>query len=305
MTHPDYGHRSGVLIACSGPAEVQDAETGPGGAFASKASAHLNYAIADVEWLARDLYGPPVMGEDCLRDKVLLREATRAAVLGAVSDASDRLNAHNDHSRGGTLDLHFSGHGFPNGDLCLADGPLSPDELADAWSEGNSGGQTRHIRVVLDCCFAGMTLARLYLHPRHWSTYVLRDAWAASLPSEEAFELPRVGHGVLTYVRTRPDPLTILGRSQEEGCQPSQEELQEANRANRETPHYLTNGRQHALDFINGHAVSVLGGHRDAYLELGDREWSLDELAAALDELPRRRNAIRASEAHVRSASPR
>lgn len=289
MPHPDYGHRSGVLIACSGPAEVQDPVAGPREEFASKASANLDYAIADVEQWARDLYGPPVMGKDCLRERVLLREATRGEVMQAVTNASDHLNAHNDHSRGGTLDLYFSGHGFANGDLCLADGPLSPDDLADTWSEGNASGETRHIRVVLDCCFAGMTLARLYLHPGHWSTYVLRDAWAASLPSEEAFELPRVGHGVLTYVRTRPDPLTILGRSQVEGRHPSEEELRQANRADRETPHYLTNGRQQALDFINGHAVSVLGGHRDAYLELGDREWSLDALAAAFDELPRRR----------------
>lgn len=73
------------------------------------------------------------MGEDCLRGNIALEEATRASVLDAIAEASARLNSHNDHSRGGTLDFYYSGHGFGGGALCLADGPLDPDELADAW----------------------------------------------------------------------------------------------------------------------------------------------------------------------------
>lgn len=289
VPHPDYQHRSGILIACSGPAETTGGEAGPAGAFASKSQADLSYAIADVEKIASIFHAPPRIGGECLQEKILLREATRDDVLRAIIEASNQLNAHNDHSTGGTLDVFFSGHGYPNGDLCLADGPLSPDELADAWTKGNTSGQRRHVRLVLDCCYAGMTLARLCLHPGHGASYMMRDAWAACLPSEEAFELPRLGHGVLTYTHTRPHLLEIMMRCQEEGRQPTEEEIRVASRANRETPHYLTNGRQHALDLINGHAVHVVGGHRDASLELFGRDWSLEELAAALDGLPKRR----------------
>lgn len=58
-----------------------------------------------------------------------------------------------------------------------------------------------------------MTLARLYVHREYTDAYILRDAFAACLPSEEAFELSRFGHGVLTYVRTRPSPRRILNRA--------------------------------------------------------------------------------------------
>lgn len=288
MPHPDYAHRLAVEVACSGPAEEAATVEGPLGPIGSKASAHLTYAIADVRaWSSLD-DGPPPMGEDCLRGRIAVEEATRVDVLDAVAEASSRLNAHNDHSSGGTLDFYYSGHGLPDGALSLADGALHAEELAEAWVRGNTHNSIRHIRFVLDCCYAGMVMARLLLHPGHWSSYVLRDGWAASLPSEEAFELPRLGHGVLTYVKTRPDPLAIVDDWKASKHEPSEEELRGLRRIDRETVHYLTNGRQHALDLINGHAISVLGS-RHGYLELGDSEWSLNELVDALDGLPRQR----------------
>jgi len=257
--------------------------------FVSKAHAHLEYAVADVEAWAQDTYiAPPPMGEERLRHKTILPEATRQGIVDAIADANDRLNAHNNESAGGTLDFYYSGHGHPNGDLCLADGPLSPDELAECWVLGNTSGQRRHIRLVLDCCHAGMTLARLCLHSGHWESYVLRDAWAASLPRQEAFELPKFGHGVLTYTMLRPDPLELIETSRAEGREPTDRELKEIRKTVRESTQYLTNGAQHALDMINGHYVSVMG-LPGAGIELLDQTWTLDELAAALDALPRRR----------------
>jgi hypothetical protein len=228
------------------------------------------------------------MGVERLRHKTVVREADRQRVLEAVADASDRLNAHNHESDGGTLDFYYSGHGLSNGDLCLADGPLSPDELADSWARGNTGGQTRHVRLVLDCCHAGMTLARLYLHSAHWKFFVLRDAWAASLPGQEAFELPKFGHGVLTYTMLRPDPLQMVEGLRDEGRELTAGDFREVRKTLRESTQYLTNGAQHALDMVNGHHVGVLG-KSNAGIELLDRDWSLDELAAALDALPLRR----------------
>jgi hypothetical protein len=228
------------------------------------------------------------MGEERLRHKTVLQGATRQQIVDAIIDANDRLNAHNHESAGGTLDFYYSGHGHPNGDLCLADGPLSPDELAEGWVRGNTSGKTRHIRLVLDCCHAGMTLARLYLHPGHWESYVLRDAWVASLPSQEAFELPRLGHGVLTYTMLRPDPLHLVERMHGEGPEPTDDHIRQIRKTLRESTQYLTNGSQHALDLINGHYVSVTG-MSNAGIELLDRTWTLDELAAALDALPGRR----------------
>lgn len=289
MPHPDYSHQAAVLIACSGPAQSAEFGEGPAGPFASKAQTHLEYAVADVEAWARNTHtAPPPMGEECLRHKTVLREATRRDVLDAVAEANDQLNSHNDHSRGGTLDIFYSGHGDPNGDLVLADGPLAPDDLADLWGRGNSSGDCRHVRLVLDCCHAGMTLARLIVHPGHWSAYVLRDAWAACLPGQEAYELPRLGHGVLTYTRVREDPLAIVNRIRDAGREPTAAEIKLVQQTNHESTQFLTNGGQHALHLINGHFIGVIDKSQ-AGLELGDREWPLADLVTALDELPGRR----------------
>ncbi len=108
-----------------------------------------------------------------------------------------------------------------------------------------------------------MTLARLCLHRGHSeSAYVLRDAWVASLPSQVAFELPKLGHGVLTYTMLRPDPLHMIETSRAEGREPTDRELKEIRKTVRESTQYLTNGAQHALDMINGHYVSVMGLQR-------------------------------------------
>ena len=288
MPHPDYCYQVAVLAACSGPSLSAPTWGGPAGTFVSKAGTHLEYAVADVEAWARVMYlVPPPMGEARLRLKTILPEATRQGVLDAMADAGDRLNAHNDQSAGGTIDFYYSGHGYPNGDLCLADGPLSPDELADCWVRGNNSGQTRHIRLALDCCHAGMTLARLYLHRGHWASYVLRDAFAASLPSQEAFELPKLGHGVLIHTMLRPDPMSMVGKIRQEGREPTDREIKEVLKAMRESTQYLTNGAQHALDMINGHHVGIKG--KGGGIELLDQAWTLDELTEALDALPGRR----------------
>lgn len=276
-----------MLIACSGPAQSAESGEGPRG----RSHPRLKLIWSTRSPTLRRGHGthtaPPPMGEECLRHKTVLREATRQDVLDAVAEAHDRLNSHNDHSRGGTLDVFYSGHGDPNGDLVLADGPLAPEGLADLCGRGNSSGDCRQVRLVLDCCHAGMTLARLIVHSGHWSSYVLRDAWAACLPRQEAFELPRLGQGVLTHTRLREDALAIVNRIRGAGREPTPAEIKLVQQTNRESTQFLTNGRQHALDLINGHFVSVIG-NRQPGLELGDQEWPLADLVTALDELPRR-----------------
>jgi uncharacterized caspase-like protein len=293
VPHPDYAFKAAVLTACSGPAWSAPSCEGPAGTFASKAKAQLKYAVADVEGLARGFYGAashPIVGKVRMQHKITLQETTRQELIDAIADANDRLNAHNHESRGGTFDFYFSGHGRPNGDLCLADGPFSPDELAECWVRGNTGREMRHIRLMLDCCHAGMTLARLYLHPGHWGSYVLRDAWAASLPSQEAFELPKLGHGVFTYTRLRPDPLSIMNKIRDEEREPTAKDIKALRKAEKETTQFLTNGAQHALNMINGHHVSVVGLESRPALELEDQtSWSLDQLVAAFDALTSRR----------------
>jgi hypothetical protein len=207
MPHPDYRYQAHVLVACSGQAELAPAGDGPRGKFMSKSQTRLAYAVADVRaWDDRFSSGEEAGFKDEVDFRVLLEEASHSDVRQAITEAVDRLDHHFDDSTGGSLNLVFSGHGHANGDLALADGPLSPNELMEWCASGRAGqnGKTRHLRIVIDSCYAGATLARLLLHEAHWKGVVIRDGYAACLPSEEAYELDRLGHSVLTHTMLRP-----------------------------------------------------------------------------------------------------
>lgn len=291
MPHPDYGHQAYVLVACSGEGASAVGGQGPQGKFISKAKTRLSYAVADVRaWqshFASD--SGPVGVMDVVNHHLLIEEASTADVEAAIAEVVARLDFHFGTSHGGSLNLVFSGHGFENGDLCLSDGALSIDQLMEWCAAGRAGeaGKTRHLRVVIDACYSGMALARMLLHPTHWSKVVLRDAFASSLPSEESYELDRLGHSVLThtmvgaYASVLPPP---PGRDDW-----SEREHREWRRAQRETAQYLTNGQQHSLDVINGHHVALRGaGGR--FMDVDpDAAMQLDELRDALDSLKARR----------------
>jgi hypothetical protein len=284
MPHPDYRYQADVLVACSGQAELASAGDGPRGKFTSKSQTRLAYAVADVRaWHDRFSSGQESGFKDEVDFRVLLKEASRSDVRQAVTEAVDRLDHHFDDSAGGSLNFVFSGHGHANGDLALADGPLSPNELMECCASGRAGQnrKMRHLRIVIDSCYAGATLARLLVHEAHWERVVIRDGYAACLPSEEAYELGRLGRSVLTYTMLRPYRAAF---PPPEGW--SEAEIREVRRAWRETTQWLTNGRQHALDLVNGHFVCLLGSRRKG-VEIGPQ--ALDELLEALDELGKRR----------------
>jgi hypothetical protein len=156
------------------------------------------------------------------------------------------------------------------------------------WCAAGRAGEndkTRHLRLIIDSCYAGLTLARMLLHPNHWAKAVIRDGLAACLPSEEAFELSSLGHCVLTHTRLRPYASAL---PPDNGW--TAEEYRHWRAAQRETTQYLTSGQQHALDVINGHNIRLIGS-RSKHIELTDmgEELEVDRLREALDNLPRAR----------------
>jgi hypothetical protein len=294
MPSPDYRYQTYVLVACSGgSAEAAEGE-GPRGKFVSKAQTRLAFAVADVHaWGNHFGDGEEAGFKNEIDFHVLLQDATHPEVADAIAEAVDHLDFHFDDSKGGSLNFVFSGHGYPDGDLALEDGPLSADQLMEWCTAGRAGqnGNTRHLRLVIDSCYAGLSLARMMIHPTHWTKAVIRDALAACLPSQEAFELPSVGHSVLTYTRLRPyaNEMPPSGSStEEEHRRWMDEEYPHWRAARRETTQYLTNGRQHALDLINGHAIG-LASNAGRSVDVADwpEKIELDKLVVALDHLPR------------------
>jgi hypothetical protein len=246
----------------------------------------LRYAVADVEaWAGRFRDGEHDEGDivDC---HLLLKQPTASQLSDALAHAVERLDFYFEESAGGSLNLVFSGHGSRQGDLVLADRLVSPDELMEWCAAGRAGGsgKTRHLRTVIDSCHSGLTFCRMLLHQHHWKRLVIRDGYAACLPSEEAFEIRSLAHSVLTYSMLRPGRSLVWDVPNLTG-----DELREVRKTLRESTQWLTNGEQHAVDMINGHSISLFGtqsGGRPPIKVLGIA--SLDELTEAVDSLASR-----------------
>lgn len=288
MPHPDYRIQANVCVASPGPDEAPTIGDGPRGKFYSKSQTTLRFAVDDVRAWAVRFQGGEHGHKDVVNHHVAMEAATADQLRDGIADAINRLDFYFEESAGGSLNLVFSGHGTAAGDLVLANRLVSPDELMEWCAGGRAGenGKTRHLRIVIDSCYSGLMLCRLLLHPHHWARLIVRDGFAACLPSEEAFELRSLEHSVLTYSMLRPGHrLWFKGLGELNA-----DEVREVRASNRETTQYLTNGQQHALDVINGHAISLVGG--TPLVEV-PANITLDELVEAVDSLPKRKRKRR------------
>lgn len=118
-----------------------------------------------------------------------------------------KTEAYNDlNFDGGLLNFCFSGHGREgDGALCLAnDTFLTPDDFLDFCLETRRaapGTERLRIAVMLDSCFSGAFILRVLeaLLYEHDDDLVPEYLLASSMPDEESFELPSIGHGLSTF----------------------------------------------------------------------------------------------------------
>jgi hypothetical protein len=175
VPHPDYRYQAHIGVAVAGPDDAPTTGGGPRGKFYSKSQTTLKYAIDDVEAWAASFRTPEHGYEDVLDCHLLVKQATASQLRDAIAHAVERLDFHFEESSGGSLNLVFSGHGSPQGDLVLIDRHVSPDELMEWCAVGRAGdsGKTRHLRIVVDSCYSGLTLCRMLLHRDHWKRLVV------------------------------------------------------------------------------------------------------------------------------------
>lgn len=267
LPKPDYLFRAGVLIAASGLGSGKVAD-GPFGRRVSRDGASLKFTEADAaawkrtfEDEAEDIphYGGPAPFY------TVLIHPTIAQVKQAVLDCHDFLDQFGSSATwgGGSLHFVFAGHGTTRGDLVLSDGKLSADDLMISLARRTPGSRIgRRLGVVLDSCYSGLTLARLITHEAHRREALLVDAFAAAMHDEMAWEVGDLGHGALTYAMTARRPLTIGGDSELALAIETQDEMAIRRIMYKVAPNpvsYLTQGDQHSLDLVNGHALEVKG----------------------------------------------
>ncbi len=281
MPKPDYNFTASIVIACEGPSDGQ-IRKGPGGLRRSRDGAKLNYVLSDAR------YWSETFDEDSPHHHVVLLEnPTRAEVIDAIAEAGDFLRHYKDEPEwfAGQINLAFAGHGTKSGALVLADAELSPDEIAETIVEYTWPREQNSLRfsVVLDSCFSGKTLAKLLVHPFHGEHYLLIDGFAAALHDEYAWELEELEHGAFTFTMRNPGNAHVdrnrLARAVNENDETYLRLALQGFVPNPVT--YLTEGEQHSIDLINGHAMEIKGcGTVDLINEV-----TLDQLIEKIEQI--------------------
>lgn len=269
MVQPDYRYQAGVAIGCEGP-DAGLVRTGRLGVRRSRDGARLEHFLADARhW--REAFKHNNEGGRDERPSgvdpfvVLLENPSRAAVVDAMAECGAFLHAFRDRPdwSGGSFHFSFAGHGTDAGDLVLADGALSPDELAElvTASVDPNPPAKRRLGLVLDSCFSGLTLARIMLHPLRRSQLLITDGFAAAMHDELAWELDALGHGALTFTMANRRNAHVdrdrLAKAVEQG---DETYLRLALQGFVPNPvSYLTDADQHSLDLLNGHWLEIKG----------------------------------------------
>jgi hypothetical protein len=289
--HQDYLYQAGIAVGCEGPGPGV-VRTSPVGMRRSRDGAHLQNVLADARhWHEAFLADAESWSEErrgCDSTRfILLENPRRAEVEDALVECGQFLHQFSDRPdwNGGSLHFAFSGHGTDKGELVLADGEFSPDELIEliAATVDPNPPKRRRLGLVFDSCFSGLTLARIIVHPAHGSRVSIPDGFAAALHDEFAWELDSLGHGALTFTMQNPGNAHVdrnrLAKAVEQGDEAYLRLALQGFVPNPVT--YLTEGDQHSLDLTNGHWLEIKGwGGVDV---LGDV--SLDELLHALERI--------------------
>ena len=210
-----------------------------------------------------------------------------ADIEDGIKRIRDYLRDEQNHEEGREIGvgIGYFGHGEAgNGAWVLPSSNFTATDLTAMLSEYLPAKEFGHrsVDLFLDSCFSGAFLAEFLAsqsQPNYSGVHVY-DAFAATMPDEEAWEIDDLEHGAFTY--------TLKNQGNRHY---SQDELAQAVKTN-DIPAlrrylqgfvpnpvtFLTEGDQHSLD-VDKYRVRVMGGGET---ELPDRAFSADELIAAL-----------------------
>jgi hypothetical protein len=277
----------------------------PAGTRRSKDGADLDYTTADgaffVEYLPTHSSDGREVADGQYAEYEKMPGRCAHLIDPSVAEFEEALRVANEYvsrykdSRqwdGGGVSLCYSGHGAElTGALVLKDGEITGDQLAEVVAKDlPDDGAERGVELLLDSCFAGAFLADFLsasTFPSLRNKITPRDIWAASLHDELAWELPELSHGALIFTLKNPGNAHVdfwkLGEAVHDNDQDYIRMALQGSVPNPVT--YLTEGDQHSIELINGHALQVKGV---GYFELPFDQFSPVQM---MDTLERARDA--------------
>ena len=242
-----------LSLSCSGP-DKSTTRTGPTGVIQRRDSADLKFTTGDVDWL-HSHFMEPRPDSATIEKRFRCVNPQKADFLRTIDEAIAHLAQYRSspYWDGGGLMLVYAGHGTEHtGAIVLPNALLEPEELA-RYLARRMPKSHRRLRVDLffDSCFASAFVAHFLAHA--WSK--LEDflfpctLFAAALPDEYAWEMPKLGHGVLTHAYkteiespSLAQPRLLLNRWRK----------REPQRLIMGGVSYITNDAQHSLEYENG-----------------------------------------------------
>lgn len=269
-----------VTICCSGSTSLLTRST-PFGEARRRGDEVLQYVEADAQtWHSAFCGDQSPVGFDGR-----LNSPSCDDVRGALVEAGRAVRRVS--PRSGQLNIMFAGHCDDAGELELRDGSVTLTSLIDELLTSGPDDWRPYLALVLDCCHAARPLSQAMCHPLNPSRFAVIDAFAASLADEDAWELPSLGHGVLTYVMHPPNgDLTDFELAQAVRGQDMETIARATLRMVPNPVTLLAGGQQTSCEVINNHAVTVHGaGYFECLHDMSEDDFCdlLDRAAASTD----------------------
>ena len=249
-----------LSLSCSGP-ENAATRTGPAGVIRRRDGADLRFTTGDVDWLHSHFMEPRPDSSTFTRHFRCVNPK-KAEFLRTVDEALAYLSQYrsNPDWDGGGLVIAYAGHGNERtGAIVFPDAIVEPEELARYLARKMPKSHRRlRVDLVFDSCFA----SAFVIHFLAYAWTALEDSlfpctfFAAALPNEYAWEMPKLGHGVFTHAYKTDVESPSL-------AQPRLQLIAKTlwNRWTKREPQrltlggvsYITNGDQNSLEYENGH----------------------------------------------------
>ncbi|NEP19473.1 MAG: hypothetical protein F6J97_21705 [Leptolyngbya sp. SIO4C1] len=185
--------------------------------------------------------------------------------------------------RKNVFNLIYAGHGRPaDGALEFSDGALSGEDFYHELVEHYTDHPNRlHVDIVLDSCYSARFLIDFVVGSQSSETVHVFDCMVSSLPDEKSYEMDFIEHGAFSFSLTHPgnsyvDATELARAIDNQDLRTIVKSLQGIAAPNPVA--FLTNGRQHSMELISGHYLSIPGA---GSIELADHFGTLTHAGLA------------------------
>ena len=277
-------YESGIVLSIASPggneAEECDALLGR---MRCRAGAKLKYVTNDIEKFGEDT---PTYG-GYLQDAPIFNRLiapTTSQVLNSIRETVEcLLQRKATPGRKNVFNLIYAGHGRPSdGAIELSDGALSGEDFYHALVENYSDCPNKlHVDIVLDSCYSARFLIDFIVSSQANETVYGFDCNVSSLPDEKSYEMDFIEHGAFSFSLTHPgnsyvDATELARAVDKQDLRTIVKSLQGITVPNPVA--FLTNGRQHSMELISGHHLSI---HGAGSIELSDHFGALTHAGLA------------------------